>query len=243
MVSESKTNPPRRNRTRIQQKRLRTRTAETVSIPGASTTNDADRLGNRSQAHDVDAGSTRRGDLHRRLVQRMERDYGATRNGFREALIKAGCRWTELGREDFIEEVLVDALDERSLIPDAFLLEDDVRGFAGYVTAYEVEVTHPVNQERLDDYAELWFALDCHEIDLRLIRVDRFGTIIAVCLMAAWYDKLARAGGQPLDGPICAFDSDRAPCRFCGRGCVGADGLLLNPAAGWRAGGHVSVLT
>lgn len=47
--------------------------------------------------------------------------------------------------------------------------------YPGTITIFEIEDTHPISLQKLKDYAENWFFLDCSDIALRLIVYDRYG--------------------------------------------------------------------
>jgi hypothetical protein len=57
------------------------------------------------------------------------------------------------------------------LIPDAHRIDIDAR----VVTAYEVEVTFAVNEDKLELYRHWWYMVDEFHWALRLVIVNRFG--------------------------------------------------------------------
>lgn len=179
----------------------------------------------------------RSGGLHRELVNRIVRQYGAEASGFRAALRKAACRWLEVSRDEVDHELCL-GREYKSIIPDAYLIEESDAGHPGYITIYEVEVSHPVSHARMRELAELWFTLDCWEIDLRLIRVDRFGNRIPECLMGWWYAFLEEdcTTVEATSAALCWYESDKNPCRYCGRGITDEHGSPVDPARGWLAG-------
>lgn len=68
--------------------------------------------------------------------------------------------------------------------PDAFLVDGED------VTAYEVMVTHFVDDEKLVKYADLWFLLNCEFIGLHLIWVTETGDHLEVDLCAVFYGEV-----------------------------------------------------
>lgn len=73
-------------------------------------------------------------------------------------------------------------------IPDGFFIVTEPETGLRWVVAIEVEHTHHLTRDKLADYAELWFSLDCtvtHE--LLLFVADRYGNLNAINLMSEWY--------------------------------------------------------
>src|SRR5947209_4091588 len=79
----------------------------------------------------------------------------------------------------------MDPLDAREfkgfgVIPDAFIVDRERQ----CVTVIEVEGAHPLNDEKMELYCDLWWSIDGTDWDMRLITVDRWGTETARIDMA-----------------------------------------------------------
>ena len=61
-------------------------------------------------------------------------------------------------------------------IPDAFIVDPINR----LVTLFEVEVTHPVSEYKMQLYGDLWWGIDGNDWDMLLIKVDGEGRETAV---------------------------------------------------------------
>lgn len=118
--------------------------------------------------------------IHRDIVGAVVADRGLSTARFMESVIKAAK---------------IDATDTRkvvspALIPDAYKIDRASRT----VDAYEVEVTSPVTEDKLDRFAALAWELDGEEWDLRLFIVNRFGHVSPpVDLLAVWHGLLRGA--------------------------------------------------
>jgi hypothetical protein len=54
------------------------------------------------------------------------------------------------------------------LVPDAFIVDHESK-------IVEVEATHPINDEKMERYADLWWSVDGNYWDLLLITTDKWG--------------------------------------------------------------------
>ena len=130
--------------------------------------------------------------LHEKLVRRLV-ELGATRYKFAEALRKRirpirkqemqarGVREGDIvpGTNDEATYTADDpALARICLVPDAFVINDTKRE----VTAFEVEVTTPLSNERHRLYTDLFFLLDEYYWTLKLINIDDRGYAREVAL-------------------------------------------------------------
>lgn len=121
--------------------------------------------------------------IHKELVERIVRRYGATTHGFKQEMIR-------LCEESDPAEVA-----RMRIVPDAYTIGRDDEG--GTVTVYEVCVTSAIGHNKFDWYTWLWFELDGVDIELRLIAVDRFGKETRLDLTRRFYDGVySEKGGK-----------------------------------------------
>jgi hypothetical protein len=129
--------------------------------------------------------------LHNKLID-LACDHGWVRTGW-----KAAAR-TKLLEEPWREEagVILDVIEATPCIPDAwrFRLEQEGEG-AGWsypvlvLELLEVEVTHPVDAQKLDFYERLWWNMDGTSfLHLRVFRMDRYGYVLP--FLAEGYSQL-----------------------------------------------------
>lgn len=111
----------------------------------------------------------------------------AKRVKFKKELTKA------LKAQDFDQETIDTEFGLRrfSRVPDAFEIFPDSDG-GGLIKVYEVEWTGSLNDnERMEDWIELWFCLDCMSWQMEMYAISRHGNIVPVRLATMWHGKLA----------------------------------------------------
>lgn len=106
-------------------------------------------------------------ELHYLLTQELVKN-GATEFGFRRTVIKTcnAAYWKHIGRDQHGAGIVPDAFDIRP--------GSNEEWFAFLVTAYEVEVGHPVSLRRVEQYSSLFWILDQDFIALELVVINRF---------------------------------------------------------------------
>lgn len=106
---------------------------------------------------------------HAALIERLCERYGARSKRFRKTVTEeCDCvYWAE----DYREE------PHNAPMPDAFTISPGTPEdwFLFKVTAYEVEVTHRVTENKMDEYRHLFWVLDQDYVALDLVIVNRFG--------------------------------------------------------------------
>jgi hypothetical protein len=110
--------------------------------------------------------------LHKGLTRLIAREPGVETKGWRRTL----------------QDALADdaQIDIPNRLPDAFRVDQANRR----ATIWEVEIRHPLTDERLFEWARLWFVLDCHSWDFDLVVVNRLGEFRPVNLPALWWASL-----------------------------------------------------
>jgi hypothetical protein len=119
--------------------------------------------------------------LHERLIRDLiANDPKMCRNGFWRAV------------RDIAEEVGLsddEWLSDRDFQPDAYLIDRE----AQVVRIYEVEVTSPLSEKKLFDYAWFWFLWECEgdtEWIPKLYTVDRYGNCNELSLQGLYYSRI-----------------------------------------------------
>lgn len=98
------------------------------------------------------------------------------------------------------------------IVPDAYSFHED----AGIFYCYEAVVTSEISDAKLKRYAMAWFIFECEEIDLKVIRVDRFGTT-EIELGPYYYEFMQdalrnrAANSNATDGDTVAANDNGAP--------------------------------
>ena len=110
------------------------------------------------------------------------------------AVLEALCaQYPQIRRAGFMKALrgafpsIVEAeLDDFARVPDGFVVraEDDE------VDVFEVEITHPLDDRSMRDFAFFWAALDSLEVGMRLHVVNRYGHINEVDLAAYYYHAI-----------------------------------------------------
>lgn len=115
------------------------------------------------------------GAIHELAVQKVLEDWPAakTRRLMRE--IRAAV--PNYAEEDFKFHL--------GAIPDAFLIDRDRKT----VVLFEVEDSHPVSEQKMDIYVDLWWVLDWNEWDLVLVTLDRWGNYLTEFNLASYVAK------------------------------------------------------
>ena len=118
-----------------------------------------------------------KGTLHERLVESLVATHQAGRVGFSAAVRK------HLGavRRNEENEHIFSYFREWRLIPDAFRID---AGDPTVVNAWEVEVSHRLSMEKLEQYVDLMWFLDSEYLAFRLIVVNHHGTQSEIDLVA-----------------------------------------------------------
>lgn len=94
----------------------------------------------------------------------IRRDPTISNHGFNFSCLKLICdeaekmEWTSIFKKCRV-------------IPDAFKICHSCKT----ITAFEVEDSNKLTEEKLSKYAMLWFYMDCEEADLLLCVMDRYG--------------------------------------------------------------------
>jgi hypothetical protein len=91
---------------------------------------------------------------------------------------------------DCLRCVVKEGMGTGKIVPDAYVVDAERME----VIAYEVEVTSPVTEFKLEKYINWWWALDEEYWSLRLIIVDRFGNHKEVDLFRMSVDPHADEG-------------------------------------------------
>jgi hypothetical protein len=149
-------------------------------------------------------------ELHTRVAEQIPARHHAQRSGFRRNLQQA-VQSAGYGLNDGdggLPEI-------PRIIPDVHLVERDE--YAVQVTVWEVVISHPLSDEKLEIYASFWGALSdsSAEVYFHLREVDRFGGETNIDLMP-WYAK--------------AIAGDReAPLLY-----ARLDGVVSPPPEGWE---------
>jgi hypothetical protein len=123
----------------------------------------------------------RRPTLHNSLID-LACQHGWNRTGW-----KAAAR-NRLSEEPWKEEaeIILDIIEATPCIPDAwrFRLEQEGEG-PGWsypvlvLELLEVEVTHPIDENKLQLYERLWWNMDgTSYLHLRVFRMDRYGNVL-----------------------------------------------------------------
>ena len=132
------------------------------------------------------------GQWHEDVVSRITRRHHAFTTGFRQAWLRAvrdQCRKQACEADTFGHHAVIK--------PDAYLIEQipwptmpQLTGLR--ITAWEVEISHPLDHTKIGRYAYLWADLDASDllVELHLIVVDRFGDETEVNLVP-FYHELA----------------------------------------------------
>lgn len=120
--------------------------------------------------------------LHERLLRSIpDIRIGAFKRGFISEIAKAfGQDWGICALQ--ILEVFKRVPDGWNLVID----NDEVT-----LTCYEVEVTSPLTEQKLEDYSRLWSAADAYGWEVRLIRVLPSGVEHEQPLCVNYYERLA----------------------------------------------------
>lgn len=124
------------------------------------------------------------GQLHERLVAAIVRDHGAQTGGF------AGALWNAVGNDPCLDEL--DATCRRpGFRPDAWRIDLEARR----VELWEVEITSPLSDAKVQAILAVWSELDAIEWELVVHRMDRFGTESELPLVACYFEKLTTMVG------------------------------------------------
>lgn len=127
------------------------------------------------------------GNIHQIAIQRVLSDFPQARTiGFNMAVNDA------LDLEG-------DATYTAGLIPDAYLIDAERKT----VVAYEIEDGHITRNEKMERYADLWWAVDNSGWHLGLVFVDRWGNYAHAMDVGDFALELvvhqARQSGNPAD--------------------------------------------
>lgn len=148
--------------------------------------------------------------LHEQFVDRLVSG-GARRNGFRKTLrgIFARCghepglwAWTTDDEvpdcphtNERCDPEIALALIDSHVVPDAFAIDLERH----IVTAYEVNASIEMRDEKMNRYCGLWMAFDAHERwSLELVSINRWGQSMVVDLPAITLVKDCIAAGVVL---------------------------------------------
>jgi hypothetical protein len=147
----------------------------------------------RSEPSSKGNGNGGGGGLHQALVAAVASKYGAQTRGFRRAIEKAfysdtyECEGGDYCNKHVEPGLHTDSLKEAGvdvpMVPDAFAIDVD----AERITAFEVNVSNELSEDRLERYAWLWFDLDAFSIDLEVFEVDKYLVEHRVPLMELYY--------------------------------------------------------
>lgn len=97
------------------------------------------------------------GAIHEIAVQKiLEKFPAAKTHGFRRGLLKA--------TQDAV-------FKQAAMLPDAFVIDLPKR----FVIVFEVEASHPVSDDKMRVYGDLYWALNLLEWEFALITFDRWG--------------------------------------------------------------------
>lgn len=82
---------------------------------------------------------------------------------------KTLCASIERVNGKFDADELKSLLRRHRIIPDAYLIDDDIE----VVYLFEIEDTNPLTADKLRKLSEIWFRMDCIEWEMRVFLIDR----------------------------------------------------------------------
>jgi len=77
------------------------------------------------------------------------------------------------------------ALEVFRFVPDAFEIDQE----ESIITIYEVEISHPISNNKMHTYWQLLHFIENEDWTLKLIRVDRFGNHTEIDIVRWWHDE------------------------------------------------------
>jgi hypothetical protein len=148
----------------------------------------------------------------------------ARNRGLHDRLIDVACRngWNRRGWKKAVRQLLgrppwggdesgevIEFVDEVSCRPDAWRIKIEGEGEGSgwsydvcVIELLEVEVTHPIDLEKLEMYEQLWWRLDgTSRFHLRVFRMDRYGFVVPFMTEGITIGHLARhapGGHEPI---------------------------------------------
>ncbi len=94
-------------------------------------------------------------------------------------------------------------------IPDAYRIDRGQGDDTAVITVWEVEVGHPLGEDKLRDYADFWFCMDSGPgVEFEVDIVDRYGNSKPLDICRLWYTFLYADHGPGAQERRAAGDSD-----------------------------------